>query len=389
MAPMAAEASCSGRRRFAVACSVLSRCVRAEAAAAAGNTAPAPAPARSSSPTMLLMPGADVVREEEEKETAQAEAAPAHQLTIMYGGRVLVFDDVAADTAAKLMRVAVAARRDTPPHGLPADLQVARKASLQRLMEKRRDRLAARAPYAAPDARPPAAAAAAAPKGQVEEGHAAGWLGLGLGAQRSPEASSKLGILASGAWWRGGCRERAYVMAAVDCNGHRRFAMACGVLSQCVKAAGAAVGNKVAAAPAPAPAAPHPHPAAPTMLLMPGADVAPDAKNAETEAAPAQAQLTIVYGGRVLVFDDVPADTAAEMVRVAARQDGPPGAVVTDFPVARKASLQRFMQKRRDRLDALAPYASAMASKKKKAKQEGDAGCWLGLGTPAGGGCAR
>ncbi|KAJ1295609.1 hypothetical protein BS78_01G236000 [Paspalum vaginatum] len=181
MAPMA-EASCSGRRRFAVACSVLSRCVRAEAeAAAAGKvTAPAPAaPARSSSPTMLLMPGADVVREEEEEAAAEA-PPPAHQLTIMYGGRALVFDDVPADTAAKLMRVAVAARRDTP-HGLPADLQVARKASLQRLMEKRQDRLAARAPYAAPDARP--AVAAAAPKGQEEEGHAASWLGLGLGIQ--------------------------------------------------------------------------------------------------------------------------------------------------------------------------------------------------------------
>ncbi|KAJ1295610.1 hypothetical protein BS78_01G236100 [Paspalum vaginatum] len=160
-------------------------------------------------------------------------------------------------------------------------------------------------------------------------------------------------------------------MAAADCNGRLRFVVACGVLSQCVKAAGAAAG-KVAPA-----AAPHPYPTVSAMLLMPGADVAPDANNEEIEAAPpapAPAALTIIYGGRVLVFDDVPADTAAEMARVAARQDGPRGGVVTDFPVARKASLQRFMLKRQDRLDARAPYATATASKK-KAKQEGDAGC--------------
>ncbi|RLN43385.1 protein TIFY 3A-like [Panicum miliaceum] len=119
------------------------------------------------------------------------------------------------------------------------------------------------------------------------------------------------------------------------------------------------------------------------MLLMPGADVAlahAAAREEEIEAAAGQGQLKISYGGRVLVFDDVPADKAADLARVAAWRDWPAGAA--DTPVARKASLQRFMQKRRDRFHARAPYAM-------KGKHEGDAGRWLGLGIPGAGGCAR
>lgn len=107
---------------------------------------------------MLLMQGADVVSEE----TVLPMPAPAPesaQLTIVYGGRVLVFDDVRTDTAAEVMRVA--ARRDMP--GGLADLQVARKASLQRVMEKRRERLRTRTPYA------PARAPAAVPNEQREK----------------------------------------------------------------------------------------------------------------------------------------------------------------------------------------------------------------------------
>jgi len=164
-----------------------------------------------------------------------------------------------------------------------------------------------------------------------------------------------------------------------DCGGRRRFTVACGVLSRCVKDEAAARNNAAAAA---AQAA-----AACTMLLMPGADVAPAAgeEEATTEAAPAgQGQLKISYGGRVLVFDDVPADRAAELARAAAWRDWP-----ADAPVARKASLQRFMQKRRDRLHARAPYARQEAPCAMKGKHQGDAGHWLGLGIPGAGGCAR
>ncbi|RLN42436.1 uncharacterized protein C2845_PM01G43860 [Panicum miliaceum] len=174
---MAEADYCSGRRRFAVACSVLSRCVKAKAATAgrmAGAAHTRSAAQAAARATMPLMLGADVVVGEETSAAAATPSAPA-QLTITYGGRVLVFDDVQARTVAEMVRVAA---RQGVPGGPPADPQVARKASsLQRLMEKRRDRhrLRARLPYA--PARP--VAAVARKKGQ-EGGDAGGWLGLGI-----------------------------------------------------------------------------------------------------------------------------------------------------------------------------------------------------------------
>ena len=119
-----------------------------------------------------------------------------------------------------------------------------------------------------------------------------------------------------------------------------RFAAACGALSRYVRAAEA---ERV------------PVPVRRPLPLMPGADVgAPDPA---AEAAPAPAQMTIVYGDQVLVLDGVPADKAAGLLRLAtaAARGGPPAAA--DLPVARKASLQRFMEKRRGRAAARgAPY---------------------------------
>jgi jasmonate ZIM domain-containing protein len=122
------------------------------------------------------------------------------------------------------------------------------------------------------------------------------------------------------------------------------------------------------------------------MLLMPGADVVSDetVPTPTPAPAPASAKLTIVYGGRVLVFDDVRADRAAEVMRVAARQDMPPGGLAADLQVARKATLQRVMEKRRDRLRTRAPYAPARASPAApavpKEQREKDADKWLRLG---------
>jgi jasmonate ZIM domain-containing protein len=127
-----------------------------------------------------------------------------------------------------------------------------------------------------------------------------------------------------------------------------RFAAACGVLSQYVKAAERATAAAAAAVEA--------RPVAVQVLpLMPGADVPAHEPEAEAGPAPA-AQMTISYGGRVLVLDDVPADRAAELLRLAAAQAG---AAEGDLPVARKASLQRFMEKRRCRAAArgTAPYS--------------------------------
>jgi len=133
--------------RFAAACGALSQYVKA---AEAERTRARPPVVRPR--PLPLMPGADVDHEQEEP----AETA-AQQLTIVYGGRALVLDDVTADKAADLLRLAAAAaaRGGTEQQPLScssiADLPVARKASLQRFMEKRKGRIAARAePYRRP-----------------------------------------------------------------------------------------------------------------------------------------------------------------------------------------------------------------------------------------------
>ena len=135
--------------RFAAACGALSHYIRSAEAERAQAPPAAPVPVRRPLP---LMPGADVGAPD-----PAAEAAPAPaQMTIVYGDQVLVLDGVPADRAAGLLRLATAAARGGPapaPAPAPADLPVARKASLQRFMEKRRGRAAARgAPYRRPDA---------------------------------------------------------------------------------------------------------------------------------------------------------------------------------------------------------------------------------------------
>ena len=125
-----------------------------------------------------------------------------------------------------------------------------------------------------------------------------------------------------------------------------RFAAACGALSQYVRAAGAERARAGARPAVPVPVRPLP--------LMPGADV----EDPEAGPAPA-AQMTIVYGGRALVLDDVPADRAADLLRLAAAAAAGRLSSAADLlPVPRKASLQRFMEKRKGRAAARAeqPY---------------------------------
>ncbi|GLJ10342.1 hypothetical protein SUGI_0126500 [Cryptomeria japonica] len=90
----------------------------------------------------------------------------------------------------------------------------------------------------------------------------------------------------------------------------------------------------------------------------------------------ATAQLTIFYDGMVNVYDDLSADKAQAIMLLASsgnngnfRSQPPPEKSVSlaiynqptrkvsDLPIARKQSLQRFLEKRQDRRHAKAPHA--------------------------------
>ncbi|KAL6585697.1 hypothetical protein OROMI_002341 [Orobanche minor] len=126
-------------------------------------------------------------------------------------------------------------------------------------------------------------------------------------------------------------------------------------------------------------------------------------------------QMTIFYAGQVVVFDDFPADRAKEIMMLARMSSaehpafaqphtaesaaGSPNVVVpafgiiqegarrilqstpaSDLPIARKNSLARFLEKRKDRITGNAPYqiskpAAAVAASPKPVKTEP----WLGL----------
>ncbi|KAK3153615.1 hypothetical protein QOZ80_2BG0178300 [Eleusine coracana subsp. coracana] len=136
--------SIKGRAGFAAACGVLSQYVKAAAAMEA----------EARSPTMVvlpLMPGADVSTTTQE-ELEPASCASKAQMTIFYGGQVVVLDDVPANRAAEVLQFAAAAKEAVLPAAGNDLLPIARKTSLQRFMEKRRVRVAARAtPYSRPD----------------------------------------------------------------------------------------------------------------------------------------------------------------------------------------------------------------------------------------------
>lgn len=121
----------------------------------------------------------------------------------------------------------------------------------------------------------------------------------------------------------------------------------------------------------------------------------------EEEEEEAQ-QLTIFYGGRVVVFDMFPSAKVKDLLQIMSPGgdgvDRAGGATVptrslhrpshdslSDLPIARRNSLHRFLEKRKDRITAKAPYQQVKSSVVGVEASKQAAGAWvekpwLGLG---------
>lgn len=125
-----------------------------------------------------------------------------------------------------------------------------------------------------------------------------------------------------------------------------------------------------------------------------------DSISSATKTDPATAQMTIFYGGQVIVFNDFPADKAKEIMFLASkgsshntsrvqkpieptnliptisttgfpnlgnntvpeRVEHSSQPIFTDLRIARKASLSRFFGRRKDRITARAPYQTTIST---------------------------
>uniref|UniRef100_A0ACD5TV87 Uncharacterized protein n=1 Tax=Avena sativa TaxID=4498 RepID=A0ACD5TV87_AVESA len=139
----------------------------------------------------------------------------------------------------------------------------------------------------------------------------------------------------------------------------RRFALACGGFSQYVKAAG----------PVPMPM--------PIPANVPAVRAGAMQEQAGWPAERAQ-QLTIFYGGRVVVLDGCTPSRAAELILYATVAAPAPAPTLVEIPMARKASLQRFLSKRKDRSVSESEVGVAPPPPAKKGKTA--ASSWLALG---------
>ncbi|KAK4757886.1 hypothetical protein SAY87_019187 [Trapa incisa] len=145
--------------------------------------------------------------------------------------------------------------------------------------------------------------------------------------------------------------------------------------------------------------------------------VNPSSKMFDGTEEPKTAPMTIFYAGQMFVFNDFPADRAKEIMLLASKgsktqiSTHPPALapkiqkdetesnqraptisskpiqnhlqrtvepIASDLPLARRNSLHRFLEKRKDRITSKAPYTVAASSPPSKAADETKSS-WLSL----------
>ncbi|XP_047939988.1 protein TIFY 11c-like [Salvia hispanica] len=140
-------------------------------------------------------------------------------------------------------------------------------------------------------------------------------------------------------------------MASVDSGGRSNFSQTCSLLRQYLKEKNGSLAElTLGLTPTPSPEIKE------TMNFL----SAIENKAAEVETA----AMTIFYGGKVMVYNEFPAERAQEILALASTASAQPS---LDLPIARKNSLASFLEKRRDRITAKAPYPPRKATP------------WLGL----------
>lgn len=197
-------------------------------------------------------------------------------------------------------------------------------------------------------------------------------------------------------------------MAQATARDKTSFAATCSLLSQYLKGNKGGLQLQGLAAMAPPAGAFRPPT---TMNLLSALDAPPEDPNGaaeerkdhddrhtgeETPREEAQ-QLTIFYGGKVVVFDKFPSAKVKDLLQIVStggdgvdRASAPANlpapsqnSLSADLPIARRNSLHRFLEKRKDRITAKAPYqvsSGAVGVEAPKQATGVEDPSWLGLG---------